>query len=116
MKGQADRIIPDFSVENLKDLEGYSINSERPQMPELSIVSSEAINYDLWRKTFHYKNKFEYFISTNPVIQKVLEENFLSDKVTIPKMTQGINNIRTVNKKRVNAYRHETIIEINKFH
>lgn len=50
------------------------------------------------------------------MIQKVLEENFLSDKVTIPKMTQGINNIQTVNKKRVNAYRHDTIIEINKFH
>ena len=87
MKGQADRIIPDLPVENLKDLEGCSINSERPQVPELSMVSSETINYDLWRKTFHYKNKFEFFIPTNLAIQKELEENFLSDKLTIPKMT-----------------------------
>lgn len=60
-------------------------------MPELSFVSSKTINYDLWRKTFQHKNKFQFFISTNLAIQKVLEEeNFLSDKVTIPKMTQEI--------------------------
>jgi hypothetical protein len=39
------------------------------------------------RKTFHNKTKFKEYLSTNPALQKTLEDT-------------GINNLRTVNQKR----------------
>lgn len=64
MKGQADRIIPDFSVENLKDLEGYSINSERPQMPELYPVKPSIMIYG----EKHFTIKINLSISYPPIL------------------------------------------------
>jgi len=51
----------------------YHTNPKRIQMPAQATISTLSINIEGETKIFHDKNKFTQYLSTNPVLQRIID-------------------------------------------
>jgi hypothetical protein len=75
--GKPTRITPNFSpvCESYKILGRCYTHPKRTQMPVQATIPSKTLNYHRWRnQDIPGKNIFIKYISTNPVLQRIIEE------------------------------------------
>jgi hypothetical protein len=79
-KGRLIRITPDFSFETLKARRDWkkvfqTLRDHRCQ-PRLLYPAKISVTIDGEIRIFHYKTKFKRYLSTNPILQRILEGKF----------------------------------------
>jgi hypothetical protein len=76
-KGRPIRITPDFSPETMKARRSWAgviqILREHKCQPRLLYPAKLLITIDGENKIFHDKTKFTQYLSTNPVLQRVID-------------------------------------------
>ena len=77
-KGKSIRITPTFSPETMKARRAWTdviqTLREHKFQPRLPYPAKLSITIDGETKVFHDKNKFTYYLSTNPGLQKIITE------------------------------------------
>jgi hypothetical protein len=78
-KGRPIRIKPDFSTETLKAKRSADVIKtlkEHKYKPRLLYTAKLSITIDGETKVFHDKSKFTQYLSTNPVLQRIINGKF----------------------------------------
>jgi hypothetical protein len=78
-KGRPIRIIPDFSPETVEARRSWpdviKTLREHKCQPRLLYPAKLSINIDGETKVFHDKTKFIQYLSMNPALQRIIDEN-----------------------------------------
>ena len=94
-KSRAVRITPDFSTETLKARRFWTdvLQTVREQkcQPKILYPEKPENTIDGETKIFQEKTKLNQNLSTNPALQKIVEENSNTRRKTTPKKKQEIN-------------------------
>ena len=94
-KGRLIRITPDFSTETMKARRSWAdvtqILREHKCQSRLLYPAKLSITIDGETKVFHDKTKFTQYLSTNPVLQRIIngkhqhkDENYTIEKESNP--------------------------------
>jgi len=69
-------------------------------MPAQATISSKTLNKHKWRnQTFHDETKFTQYLSTNPTLQRIIDENLNTRRETTPYKKQESNLLTTSPKE-----------------
>jgi hypothetical protein len=85
--GRSTRITPDFSPETMKARSWTDVIQtlrEHKCQPRLLYPAKLSITIDGETKVFHDKTKFTHYLSTNPVLQRIITEKTNTRMETTP--------------------------------